>query len=121
MCCSCRGSLAFGRSFSEMRTGRLRGSSIAVRAGTWNGGEWGHSRWSRVTLRAARIESHTEEAVMCCAAGTKGASMRAILCFAAVVSLLCLSAVAEPTKLSPADEAAAFKAAGFKLQGKQWR
>lgn len=28
---------------------------------------------------------------------------------------------ASPTKLSPAEEAAAFKAAGFKLQGKQWR
>jgi len=31
------------------------------------------------------------------------------------------SAPAAPEKLSPADEAAAFRAAGFKLKGKQWR
>jgi hypothetical protein len=31
------------------------------------------------------------------------------------------AAGASPTKLSPADEAAAFKAAGFKQRGKQWR
>lgn len=35
--------------------------------------------------------------------------------------MFCTSMLASSTKLSPADEAAAFKAAGFKLEGKQWR
>jgi hypothetical protein len=39
----------------------------------------------------------------------------------ALVVLFVVPAVASPTKLSPADEAAAFKAAGFTLKGKQWR
>ena len=47
--------------------------------------------------------------------------MKTMILATAVVSLFCLSVMAEPTKLSPADEAAAFKAAGFKLKGKQWR
>lgn len=43
---------------------------------------------------------------------------------AASISLMlyCASvAVASPTTLSPADQAAAFKAAGFTFKGKQWR
>ena len=47
--------------------------------------------------------------------------MKPIILFAAVVLLSSLPVVASPTKLTPAEEAAAFKAAGFKLQGKQWR
>jgi hypothetical protein len=39
----------------------------------------------------------------------------------ASLMLFCGSALGAPAKLSPADEAAAFKAAGFKLKGKQWR
>lgn len=35
--------------------------------------------------------------------------------------LFCSSAFSAPAKLSPADEAAAFKAAGYQLKGKQWR
>jgi hypothetical protein len=35
--------------------------------------------------------------------------------------LFCASASDAPAKLSPADEAAAFKAAGYTLKGKQWR
>ncbi len=34
--------------------------------------------------------------------------------------MFCASVSGAPAKLSPADEAAAFKAAGFKLKGKQW-
>lgn len=42
---------------------------------------------------------------------------------AASISLIFFSAsaAASPTTLSPADQAAAFKAAGFTLKGKQWR
>ena len=39
----------------------------------------------------------------------------------ASLMLFCGSALGAPAKLSPADEAAAFKAAGYKLKGKQWR
>lgn len=39
----------------------------------------------------------------------------------APLMLLCASALGAPVNLSPADEAAAFKAAGYKLKGKQWR
>lgn len=35
--------------------------------------------------------------------------------------LFCGSVLGSPTNLSPADKVAAFKAAGFKLNGKQWR
>jgi hypothetical protein len=35
--------------------------------------------------------------------------------------LCCASVLAASAGLSPSDEAAAFKAAGFKLKGKQWR
>lgn len=38
----------------------------------------------------------------------------------ASIVLYCASVSGAPAKLSPADEAAAFKAAGFKLKGKQW-
>lgn len=42
--------------------------------------------------------------------------------FPAILAVLfCVPMLASTTKLSPADEAAAFKAAGFKLNGKQWR
>lgn len=37
------------------------------------------------------------------------------------VMLLCASALGATARLSPADEAAAFKAAGYTLKGKQWR
>ena len=48
--------------------------------------------------------------------------MRLKILFAvAPLLLFCASASAAPEKLSPADEAAAFTAAGFKLKGKQWR
>ena len=47
--------------------------------------------------------------------------MKPIILVAVVVSLLCLPMLASPTKLSPGEEAAAFKAAGFTLKGKQWR
>lgn len=40
---------------------------------------------------------------------------------AMLVVLFCLPVLASSPKLSPTDEAAAFKAAGFTLQGKQWR
>jgi hypothetical protein len=40
---------------------------------------------------------------------------------AALVVLFCSPVLASPTKLSPTDETAAFKAAGFTLKGKQWR
>ena len=43
------------------------------------------------------------------------------LFLSAVLMLFCASVSGAPAKLSPADEAAAFKAAGFKLKGKQWR
>lgn len=35
--------------------------------------------------------------------------------------LVCASVLGAPAQLTPADEAAAFRAAGYKLQGKQWR
>ncbi|MBC8120504.1 MAG: hypothetical protein H7Y22_01555, partial [Gemmatimonadaceae bacterium] len=35
--------------------------------------------------------------------------------------LFCASVLGSPAKLSPADEAAAFKVAGYTLKGKQWR
>ena len=40
---------------------------------------------------------------------------------AILVVVFCLPMLASSTKLSPTDEAAAFKAAGFALKGKQWR
>lgn len=44
-----------------------------------------------------------------------------ILFASASMLLISTSVLGAPATLSPADEAAAFKAAGFKLQGKQWR
>ena len=44
-----------------------------------------------------------------------------ILLASAPLILFCASVLGAPPKLSPADEAAAFKAAGYKLKGKQWR
>ncbi len=44
-----------------------------------------------------------------------------LLVASALATLFCASALASPAKLSPADEAAAFKGAGFTLKGKQWR
>ena len=44
-----------------------------------------------------------------------------ILLASAPLILFCASVLGAPAKLSPADEAAAFKAAGYKLKGKQWR
>lgn len=44
-----------------------------------------------------------------------------ILFASAPLLLFCVAAPAAPEKLSLADEAAAFTAAGFKLKGKQWR
>ena len=44
-----------------------------------------------------------------------------ILLASAPLLLFCATAPAAPEKLSPTDEAAAFRAAGFKLKGKQWR
>ena len=43
------------------------------------------------------------------------------LFLAILVVLFCVPMLASSTTLSPADEAAAFKAAGFTLKGKQWR
>ncbi|MGH8855336.1 MAG: hypothetical protein ACREWI_13790 [Telluria sp.] len=40
---------------------------------------------------------------------------------AAALASFCSAAHGAPPALSPADQAAAFKAAGFKLNGKQWR
>jgi hypothetical protein len=37
------------------------------------------------------------------------------------LALCCASVLGAPAKLSPADETAAFKAAGFTLKGKTWR
>ncbi len=37
------------------------------------------------------------------------------------MALVCASVAGAPMKLAPADEVAAFKAAGFTLRGKQWR
>jgi hypothetical protein len=45
----------------------------------------------------------------------------AILLASAPLILFCASVLGAPAKLSPADEAAAFKAAGYKLKAKQWR
>lgn len=48
--------------------------------------------------------------------------MKTGLALACALSLLVVSAVeAAPASLKPADEAAAFKAAGFRLQGKRWQ
>jgi hypothetical protein len=44
-----------------------------------------------------------------------------ILVAGAPMMLLCASVLGAPAKLSPADEAAAFKAAGFTLKGKKWQ
>lgn len=44
-----------------------------------------------------------------------------LLLACAPMMLSCVSAFGAPAQLAPADEAAAFKAAGFTLQGKQWR
>ena len=44
-----------------------------------------------------------------------------VLLASAPLMLFCASVLGAPATLSPADEAAAFKAAGFKLKGKQWR
>jgi hypothetical protein len=44
-----------------------------------------------------------------------------ILFASAPIMLFCASVLASPAKLSPADEAAAFKAAGYTLKSKQWR
>ena len=38
-----------------------------------------------------------------------------------LIALSCVPVFASSTKLSPTEEAAAFKAAGFTLKGKQWR
>lgn len=48
--------------------------------------------------------------------------MKATILFIGLQTMLCCSlALAAPAKLSPSDEAGAFKAAGFKQKGKQWR
>jgi hypothetical protein len=44
-----------------------------------------------------------------------------ILLASAPLVLFCASVAGAPATLSPADEAAVFKAAGYKLKGKQWR
>ena len=44
-----------------------------------------------------------------------------ILLASATTLLFSASVIGAPATLSPADEAAAFKAAGFKIHGKQWR
>jgi hypothetical protein len=44
-----------------------------------------------------------------------------ILLASAPLILVCASVLGAPAKLSPADEAAAFKAASYKLKGEQWR
>ena len=44
-----------------------------------------------------------------------------ILLASAPLVLFCASVLGAQAKLSPTDEAAAFKAAGYKLKGKQWR
>src|SRR4030095_15498920 len=44
-----------------------------------------------------------------------------ILVASAPVMLFCASVLGASSKLSPADETAAFKAAGYTLKGKQWR
>ena len=44
-----------------------------------------------------------------------------LLLAGAPLILFCASVLGAPAKLSPADEAAAFRAAGYKLKGKQWR
>lgn len=48
--------------------------------------------------------------------------MKRIIWVAGASALLfCASVFSAPSALSPADEAAAFKAAGYKQKGKQWR
>jgi hypothetical protein len=47
--------------------------------------------------------------------------MKRIHCMTCLSIILVASALAAEMKLSPADEAAAFKAAGFTQKGKQWR
>jgi hypothetical protein len=49
--------------------------------------------------------------------GARLRGQQAALC----AMLACAASLAAAASLSPADEAAAFKAAGFKQQGKQWR
>ena len=44
-----------------------------------------------------------------------------ILVVSAPMMLFCASALGSPMRLSPSDEAAAFKAAGFSLKGKKWQ
>ena len=44
-----------------------------------------------------------------------------ILVASAPMMLFCASVLGAPAKLAPSDEAAAFRAAGFTLKGKQWR
>lgn len=39
----------------------------------------------------------------------------------ALLAFTCTTVLGSPEKLSPADQAAAFKAAGFKLKGKRWQ
>lgn len=46
---------------------------------------------------------------------------RLLVVYAPIMMLLSTSVLGSPTNLSPADEAAAFKAAGYTLKGKQWR
>jgi hypothetical protein len=48
--------------------------------------------------------------------------MKSLRCLTGLfAALFCLPIAASSPKLPPAQEAAAFKAAGFKLDGKQWR
>lgn len=44
-----------------------------------------------------------------------------ILVVSAPMMLICASVLGSPMRLSPSDEAAAFKAAGFSLKGKKWQ
>jgi hypothetical protein len=47
--------------------------------------------------------------------------MKEKLLLVVTLTLVCASAMGVPDKLSSEEEAAAFKAAGFKLKGKKWR
>ena len=44
-----------------------------------------------------------------------------LLIASTVLAFVCSAALGAPEKLSPADQAAAFKTAGFKLKGKRWQ
>lgn len=44
-----------------------------------------------------------------------------LLIASALLAFTCTTALGAPEKLSPADQSAAFKAAGFKLKGKRWQ